>query len=68
LTKEFFDGYLTMSMMYDMLILAGLDAGETVTLPSVEDPNLWAAFDNARLTLAQATQTETPASRYGLSK
>ena len=46
--------------------LAGLDAGETVTLPSVEDPNLWAAFDNARLTLAQATQTETPASRYGV--
>ena len=48
--------------------LAGLDAGETVTLPSVEDPNLWATFDSARLALAQATQTEKPASRYGLGK
>src|SRR5580698_10177098 len=48
--------------------LAGLDAGETVTLPSVEDTNLWATFDKARLAMAQATQTGKPASRYGLSK
>ena len=48
--------------------LAGLDAGETVTLPSVEDPNLWAAFDAARLAMAQASQTGKPASRYGLGK
>jgi hypothetical protein len=48
--------------------LAGLDAGETVTLPSVEDSNLWATFDNARLALAQATQTAKPASRYGITK
>jgi uncharacterized protein len=48
--------------------LAGLDAGETVTLPSVEDPNLWANFDAARLKMAQASQTGKPASRYGISK
>jgi short-subunit dehydrogenase len=48
--------------------LAGLDAGETVTLPSIEDDNLWANFDNARLTMAKASQTGKPASRYGLSK
>ena len=48
--------------------LAGLDQGETVTLPSVEDISLWEAFDAARLKLAQATQTKTPASRYGLGK
>lgn len=48
--------------------LAGLDAGETVTLPSVEDPTLWENFDAARLKMAQASQTGTPASRYGISK
>lgn len=48
--------------------LAGLDQGETVTLPSVEDYSLWEAFDGARLKLAQATQTKRPASRYGLNK
>jgi uncharacterized protein len=48
--------------------LAGLDAGETVTLPSVEDPNLWVTFDAARLALARATQTGKPASRYGLGE
>jgi uncharacterized protein len=48
--------------------LAGLDQGETVTLPSVEDVSLWEAFDAARLKLAQATQTKTPASRYGIGK
>jgi short-subunit dehydrogenase len=48
--------------------LTGLDQGETVTLPSVEDYSLWEAFDGARLKLAQATQTKRPASRYGLNK
>lgn len=48
--------------------LAGLDAGETVTLPSIEDPNLWAAFDTARLAMARASQTGKVASRYGLGK
>jgi short-subunit dehydrogenase len=47
--------------------LAGLDRGETVTLPSVEDASLWDAFDAARIKLFDATQTKQPASRY-LSK
>jgi uncharacterized protein len=47
--------------------LAGLDAGETVTLPSVEDPKLWANFDSARLAMATASQTRKPASRYGVA-
>jgi hypothetical protein len=48
--------------------LAGLDNGETVTLPSVEDPSLWANFDAARLKMARASQTRNPASRYGIGK
>jgi short-subunit dehydrogenase len=46
--------------------LAGLDRRETVTLPSVEDPKLWAAFDDARVKLFAASQTGKPASRYGV--
>jgi short-subunit dehydrogenase len=48
--------------------LAGLDRGETVTLPSVDDPQLWAAFDDARVKLFAASQTGKPASRYGISR
>jgi short-subunit dehydrogenase len=48
--------------------LAGLDRRETVTLPSVEDPKLWAAFDDARLKLFAASQTGKPASRYRVGK
>ncbi len=48
--------------------LAGLDSGETVTLPSVEDASLWEAFDAARIKLFQGSQTKKPASRYGLAK
>ena len=32
-----------------------LDDGETVTLPSVEDANLWANFDAARIKMFQAS-------------
>ena len=48
--------------------LAGLDNGETVTLPSVEDASLWANFDDARIKMLQASQTRKAASRYGLNK
>jgi short-subunit dehydrogenase len=48
--------------------LAGLDNGETVTLPSVEDASLWEAFDAARIKMLQASQTKKAASRYGLDK
>jgi len=46
--------------------LAGLDQGETVTYPSVEDNNLFTAFDNARTQLFLSGNTATPASRYGV--
>jgi len=48
--------------------LAGLDQGETVTLPSVEDASLWETFDAARIKMFQAAQTKNPASRYGLAQ
>ncbi len=48
--------------------LAGLDQGETVTYPSVEDASLWTAFDAARIKLFGASQNGTPASRYGVRK
>jgi short-subunit dehydrogenase len=48
--------------------LAGLDRRETVTLPSVEDPKLWTAFDDARVKLFAASQTGKPASRYGVGR
>jgi short-subunit dehydrogenase len=41
--------------------LAGLDRGEAVTLPSVDNPQLWAAFDDARVKLFAASQTGKPA-------
>jgi short-subunit dehydrogenase len=47
--------------------LAGLDQGELVTLPSVEDKQLWEAYDAARTALFAATQTGKPASRYGIA-
>jgi short-subunit dehydrogenase len=48
--------------------LAGLDNGETVTLPSVEDANLWANFDAARNKMFEASQTGKAASRYSIGK
>lgn len=48
--------------------LAGLDKGETVTLPSVEDASLWETFDATRIKMFQASQTKKAASRYGLGK
>jgi uncharacterized protein len=48
--------------------LAGLDRREAVTLPSVEDPQLWAAFDDARVKLFAASRTGKPASRYGVGR
>jgi short-subunit dehydrogenase len=48
--------------------LAGLDLGELVTLPSVDDPALFAAYDTARLALAAASQNGRPAARYTQSR
>ncbi|NBB11188.1 SDR family oxidoreductase [Pseudomonas sp. SLFW] len=47
--------------------LAGLDHGENITFPSVDDENLWREYDSARGALFAATQTGKPASRYRLS-
>ena len=44
------------------------DRGRSPVLPSVEDPKLWAAFDDARVKLFAASQTGKPASRYGVGR
>ena len=44
--------------------LAGLDLGEKVTLPSVEDLQLLKNYDTARLALLGSSQTSKPATRY----
>ena len=48
--------------------LAGLDQGETVTLPSLEDASLWETFDAVRIKMFNAAQTKRAATRYGLGK
>lgn len=45
--------------------LAGLDLGETVTLPSLSDIADWQAFDAAREALLPNLSRPTPAARYG---
>ena len=44
--------------------LAGLDRGEEITLPSVEDATLWDSYDAARQELFAASRNGKPASRY----
>lgn len=44
--------------------LAGLDQGERVTIPPVEDLALWQHWEEARLALFGASRNGTPASRY----
>ncbi|VVS97375.1 SDR family oxidoreductase [Rhizobium sp. EC-SD404] len=46
--------------------LAGLDSGETITFPSVGDADLWTKYAAASDTLFAASQTGTPAPRYGV--
>lgn len=46
--------------------LAGLDAGELVTIPSLPDANDWAAVNAARLKLAPNLSARRPATRYGV--
>ena len=47
--------------------LAGLDQGELVTIPPVEDLALWQRWEEARLTLFNASRNGTPASRYPIA-
>jgi len=44
--------------------LAGLDAGETVTIPSLPDISDWETFEEARQTLIPNLSRATPADRY----
>ena len=44
--------------------LAGFDASEAVTLPSVHDGDLWTTYDEAHNALFGATQVDTLAPRY----
>lgn len=44
--------------------LAGLDAGEAVTIPALEDIALWQDYDRARGTMVPYLSLNQPASRY----
>ncbi|MDE1161409.1 MAG: SDR family NAD(P)-dependent oxidoreductase [Acidobacteriaceae bacterium] len=48
--------------------LAGLDAGEFLTAPSVHDAALVSAFEEASMQLLVASQQSSAAERYGLKK
>src|SRR4051794_33389413 len=47
--------------------LAGLDAGELITIPSLPDSSHWDAYEAARLTLVPNMSRREPAERYRLS-
>jgi uncharacterized protein len=44
--------------------LAGFDAGEIVTIPTLENAGEWAAYDAARIDLSGRLGASVPASRY----
>ena len=44
--------------------LAGLDQGETVTIPALEDKSEWDAYDAARQAMAGKLSRTNPAARY----
>lgn len=44
--------------------LAGLDIGETVTIPALPDNEAWAAFEAARAAMVPNFSRSTPAERY----
>ena len=48
--------------------LAGLDQGETVTIPSLPDKAEWDAFDAARRTMSGKISSSVPASRYNIKR
>jgi short-subunit dehydrogenase len=45
--------------------LAGLDQGESITIPSLPDIADWQAFEAARLNLMPNLSRDRPADRYG---
>src|SRR3989441_12961922 len=46
--------------------LAGLDQGERVTIPGLQDGEEWNRFEAARRALSQRLSTSRPAPRYGI--
>ncbi|HVJ40494.1 MAG TPA: SDR family oxidoreductase [Dongiaceae bacterium] len=60
------DSIMTTENLVDAA-LAGLDAGEKITWPSVADATLWEKYDEARGKLFTATQTGKPAPRYNVA-
>jgi short-subunit dehydrogenase len=46
--------------------LAGLDQGETVTIPSLPDKAEWDAFDTARRAMSGRLSSTAPAARYSI--
>ncbi len=46
--------------------LAGLDQGETVTIPSLEDKSEWDAYDGSRRAMAGKLSRTKPATRYNV--
>jgi uncharacterized protein len=48
--------------------LAGLDLGETVTIPSLPDNAEWYRHETARLAMSDRLSSASPASRYNLHK
>jgi short-subunit dehydrogenase len=47
--------------------LAGLDQGETVTIPALEDKSEWDAYERARLAMAGKLSRTKPATRYNVA-
>ncbi|WMT74294.1 SDR family oxidoreductase [Bradyrhizobium sp. Ash2021] len=48
--------------------LAGLDQGETITIPSLPDKAEWDEFDAARRAMSGKLSSSVPASRYGIKR
>lgn len=48
--------------------LAGLDLGETITIPSLPDIGAWQALVDARMSMAPGLSRRKPAARYGVGE
>jgi short-subunit dehydrogenase len=48
--------------------LAGFDAGEFASLPTLPDPILWEQFESARRALQPFLNAEAPAARYAATR
>jgi uncharacterized protein len=47
--------------------LAGLDQGEAVTIPVLQDGAVWDRYEAARRAMSSQLRGTTPSSRYGLA-